>query len=76
MDEAITTENKSISTIIPRDHFFDTKERSRKEKKNKGETVSTNRNAVQKGTLGIRWEKARLDESKILLTKKMGISDE
>jgi len=38
--------------------------------------VSTDRNAVQKGSLGVRWQKARLDESKLLPTKKMGLKDE
>ena len=33
----------------------------------------TDRNSLQNGTLGVRWFKARRDESKILPTKKLGI---
>ena len=41
---------------------------------NKYGIVSTNRNAVQKGSLGVRWEGARRNESKILLSDKMGLT--
>jgi len=58
------------------DHFFDSSARCRTSKKLHGSTVSTDKNAVQKGSLGVRWQKARLDESKLLPTKKMGLKDE
>ncbi|KAH3741605.1 hypothetical protein DPMN_048330 [Dreissena polymorpha] len=54
-----------------RDHEFDIPKR--KEPKRKFDTVSTSRNALQKGTLGVRWERARRNDSKMLLTSKMGI---
>lgn len=44
--------------------------------KNRVGTVSTKRNDTEKGTLGVRWEKARPNLSKMLPTKKMGISDD
>jgi hypothetical protein len=34
------------------------------------------RNAIQKENIGVRWQKARLDESKLLPTKNMGLKDE
>jgi hypothetical protein len=37
--------------------------------------ISMDRNAVQKGSLGVRWEKARPNESKIPSFRKMGFSD-
>ena len=39
-------------------------------------TVSVKRNVVLKGSLGVRWEKARVNESKMLPTKRMGILDD
>lgn len=44
--------------------------------KNRVGTVSTKRNDTEKGTLGVRWEKERPNLSKMLPTKKMGISDD
>jgi hypothetical protein len=37
--------------------------------------ISTDRNSIQKGTLGIRWEKSRINESKILPSRKMGLPE-
>ena len=37
--------------------------------------ISTDRNSTQKGTLGIRWEKSRINESKILPSRKMGLPE-
>ena len=34
------------------------------------------RNAVQKGVLGVRWVKARRNDSKLFATSRIGISDE
>lgn len=59
-----------------RDHYFDSKERRRVVGKNRVGTVSTKRNDTEKGTLGVRWEKARPYLSKMLPTKIMGISDD
>jgi hypothetical protein len=33
------------------------------------------RNSIQKGALGVRWEKARRNDSKMLVTSKMGLTD-
>ena len=55
--------------------MFDTKERARGKGRKKEETISRDRNAVQKGTLGVRWEHARRNDSKLLPTMRMGISD-
>lgn len=43
--------------------------------KNRIRTASTKRNDTEKGTLGVRREKAGHNLSKMLPTKKMGISD-
>ena len=56
-----------------RDHAFDSNSRKRLQGRKKEATVSTGRNDLQKGTHGIRWEKARSNESKILPAVKMGI---
>jgi hypothetical protein len=37
--------------------------------------ISTDRNSIQKGTLGIRWENSRINESKILPSRKMGLPE-
>ena len=58
-----------------RDHFFDTHERKRVLGKKRVGTISTGRNDIEKGSLGVRWEKARLNQAKMLPTKRMGISD-
>lgn len=55
------------------DHHFDTQLRKRVCGIRKEGTVLTERNSLQKGSLGIRWEKARCDQSKILPTVKMGL---
>ena len=39
------------------------------------ETVAKNRNAVLRGLLGVRWEKARRNDSKLLPTVRMGIDN-
>ncbi|WAR09987.1 hypothetical protein MAR_035063 [Mya arenaria] len=47
-----------------RNHAFDEQRRG----VHKQGTVSMDRNALQKGTLGVRWERARRNESKMLIT--------
>ena len=37
--------------------------------------ISTDRNSIQKGTLGIRWKNSRINESKILPSRKMGLPE-
>jgi hypothetical protein len=37
--------------------------------------ISTDRNFIQKGTLGIRWENSRINESKILPYRKIGLPE-
>lgn len=59
-----------------RDHFFDTKERIRVHGRKKEECVSKERNAVQRGSLGVRWEKSRRNDSKLLPTTRMGLDTE
>ena len=39
------------------------------------EQVPIERNAIERGSLGVRWEKARCNMSKMLSTKRMGIPD-
>ncbi|KAH3896650.1 hypothetical protein DPMN_020828 [Dreissena polymorpha] len=39
------------------------------------ETVSRDRNAIQKGTRGVRWERARRNDSKLLPTIRMRIDE-
>ena len=56
-----------------RDHFFDTESRKRTKGKQKEGFVSTERNAVLKGSLGVRWEKARLNEAKLLPSQRMSL---
>lgn len=56
-----------------RDNEFDAVSRKHLPGRRKEGTVSTDRNAVLKGTLGVRWEKARRNDSKLLTTKRMGI---
>ena len=58
-----------------RDHEFDKLGRKRLAGRRKCECVSKERNAVMKGTLGVRWDKARLNYSKILPIKRMGIDN-
>ena len=36
--------------------------------------MSFERNAVERGTLGVRYEKARRNESKLLPTDRMGLN--
>ena len=55
-----------------RDHSFDSSQRRGAVGKKKEGTVSTDINAVQKGSLGVRWETARVNESKILPFRKLG----
>lgn len=58
-----------------RNHFFDTEERTRVKAKKKEACISRDRNALLKGTLGVRWEKARINQSKMLPTDRMGLSE-
>ncbi|XP_052233224.1 uncharacterized protein LOC127846086 [Dreissena polymorpha] len=60
-----------VTDITIKDHFFD----HRKGSKKKGGTVDMDRNSIQKGALGVRWEKARRNDSKMLVTSKMGLTD-
>ncbi|CAC5359140.1 unnamed protein product [Mytilus coruscus] len=62
-----------ITSIIPKNLFFDEKPRTRVKGKRKEGQFDRDRNAVLKGTLGVRWETARRNEGKMLLTKKNGI---
>ena len=62
-----------MSFFLFRDHGFDTPDRKRTKGRVKCGTVSRGRNDLQKGALGVRWEKARRNEAKMLPTKKMGI---
>ena len=54
------------------DHQFDSCERKTKGKKKEG-TINTDRNAVQRGALGVRWETAQRNENKLLKTLRMGL---
>ena len=63
-------------SIFYRDHFFDSDERRRTKGKAKEGFVSTGRNAVLKGTLGVRWEKARINQSKMRVDRRMGLTDQ
>ncbi|CAC5358992.1 unnamed protein product [Mytilus coruscus] len=79
VDDVLQTRQQSqdvIHVINPRDHFFYSKARKRASGKQRLGTVSLRRNAVQKGTLGVRWEKARVNESKLLPILKMEIPNE
>lgn len=69
----ISTYNEFIPilTYNDSDHAFDLHRRKRLRKRI--DHVATERNAVQKGALGVRWEKARTNYSKMLPTKRMGI---
>ena len=58
-----------------RDHSFDSEERRRVRGRTKESYISTDRNSMEKGTLGIRWEKSRIKESKILPSRKMGLPE-
>lgn len=46
--------------FLSSDHPFDLEVRKHLKGKLKEATVSTNRTAIEKGTLGVRWEMARL----------------
>jgi hypothetical protein len=63
------------SLYIYSDHPFDLMERRRVIGKQKEGGISMDRNAGQKGSLGVQWEKARPNESKIPPFRKMGFSD-
>ena len=58
-----------------RDHAFDGPDRKRKKGRRKEAYMVESRNAVEKGSLGVRWESARRNDSKLLPTSRMGISD-
>ncbi|XP_045210554.2 uncharacterized protein LOC123561958 [Mercenaria mercenaria] len=61
------------SDLLVSDHQFDRPERISIQGKKKYATLSTGRNAVKRGSLGVRWEGARRNESKLLPTVRMGI---
>ena len=63
-----------IHNYYCRDHFFDHQERKRLKGKKKEAVMSFERNAVERGTLGVRYEKARRNESKLLPTDRMGLN--
>ncbi|XP_060573074.1 uncharacterized protein LOC132730724, partial [Ruditapes philippinarum] len=71
--ESLDSDRFHIRHIKLKDHFFDSEERRRRAGTRRHGTVSTNRNALQKGSLGVRWYRARRDDSKLLPTKKLGI---
>lgn len=60
-------------SIYCSDHPFDSHERLKKKGKKKEGTINTDRNAVQRGALGVRWETARRNENKLLKTLRMGL---
>ena len=64
------------ATIYFRDHVFDTPERKRLAGRQKCSHVSMELNAIMKGQLGVRWEKARNNYAKMLPTMRMGISEQ
>ncbi|XP_045207597.2 uncharacterized protein LOC123559660 [Mercenaria mercenaria] len=68
-----TAQNNLPDNITLKSHTFDMPERGRLAGKNKCSTVSLDRNSLQKGSLGVRWEKARTNESKMLPSQRMGI---
>lgn len=70
---SLTTFN--VLFYLSRDHFFDSADRVRVKSKRKEATVNTDRNAVRKGSLGVRWEGARRNDSKLLPTVRMGIDE-
>ena len=55
-----------------RDHFFDKQERKRLRGKKKEAVMSLERNAVERGTLGVRYEMGRWNESKLLPQTEWG----
>ena len=56
-----------------RDHEFDDPGRLRVKPKAKEATIDPSRNAVARGALGVRWENARRNESKLLPTLRLGL---
>ena len=58
------------------DHHFDASQRRRLPGRQKTGTILTDRNSLLKGSLGVRWERARCDQSKLLPTVKMGIDND
>ncbi|KAH3778749.1 uncharacterized protein LOC127844555 [Dreissena polymorpha] len=62
---------KSSSDI--RDHEFDNPRRLRVKPKAKEAKMDSSRNAVARGTLGVRWDCARRNESKLLPTYRLGL---
>ena len=59
-----------------RDHVFDRADRKRLAGRQKFGTVPTQRNAIMKGTLPVRYNKARPNLSKMLTSDRMGIPDD
>ncbi|XP_060571176.1 uncharacterized protein LOC132729422 [Ruditapes philippinarum] len=68
--------HKLPTDIKPKDHPFDTEARRRLPGRRKEGTISTDRTALQKGALGVRWETARCNLSKQLPTKLMGLPED
>lgn len=60
--------------VLSSDHPFDLEVRKHLKEKLKEATVSTNRTVIEKGTLGVWWEMARLNQSKLLPTTRMGLN--
>lgn len=56
-----------------RDHDFDKLGRLRVKGKSKEARIDSARNAVERGSLGVRWETARRNESKLLPTFRLGL---
>ena len=57
-----------VTPLIYRDHHFDSEERARKKGKQKEASMDQRRNVVTKGELGVRWVKARQNDSQLLAT--------
>ncbi|XP_060558593.1 uncharacterized protein LOC132718911 [Ruditapes philippinarum] len=65
--------DKMPQNICPKDHPFDNPERRRLPGRRNRDHIPTDRNALQRGTLGVRFEKARCNMSKMMATDRMGI---
>lgn len=70
------TTSKYVTIVIYnyfRDHDFGNVGRRRVKAKAKEAKMEHNRNAVERGSLGVRWETARRNESKLLPTYRLGL---
>lgn len=65
--------NEQPLDIAFRNHTFDSAGRKRLNGRKREATISTDRNALCQGELGIRWEKARCNQAKLLPTVEIGI---